>query len=142
MRSTIRTTRVLVNFATARFFEAQQLNAATGLNVGGFDRVISYSPHDIDRDFRIRNRAVLRSWTGAGYWLDRAIARARLPVANAGSELQRAVSEYWRAQYNDYDDVLLSFPMLNRLVFTFFRRATILWMRILQALYPQAWSVD
>ena len=69
MRSTIRTTKVLVNFATARFFEAQQLNAATGLNVGGFDRVISYSPHDIDQDFRIRNRAVLRSWTGAGYWL-------------------------------------------------------------------------
>lgn len=48
--------------------------------------------------------------------LERAIARARLPVANAGSELQRAVSEYWRAQYNEYDHVPLSFPMLNRLV--------------------------
>jgi superfamily I DNA/RNA helicase len=48
--------------------------------------------------------------------IERAIARERLPVANAGSELQRAVAEYWRAQYNDYDQVLLSFPMLNRLV--------------------------
>jgi superfamily I DNA/RNA helicase len=47
---------------------------------------------------------------------EREIARARLPVANAGSWLQRAVAEYWRTQYNDYDDVLLSFPMLNRLV--------------------------
>jgi superfamily I DNA/RNA helicase len=47
---------------------------------------------------------------------ERAIARARLPIANEGSELQRAVAEYWHAQYNSYEDVLLSFPMLNRLV--------------------------
>ena len=45
-----------------------------------------------------------------------AIARARLPVADAGSDLQRAVSAYWRVQYNDYDPMPLSFPMINRLV--------------------------
>jgi superfamily I DNA/RNA helicase len=48
--------------------------------------------------------------------LEHEIASLRLPVANAGSELQRAVAEYWRVQYNDHDQVLLSFPMLNRLV--------------------------
>ena len=48
--------------------------------------------------------------------LERKIASARLPVANAGSELQRAVAEYWRVHYLDHDQVLLSFPMLNRLV--------------------------
>ncbi|BCA79057.1 ATP-dependent helicase [Desulfuromonas sp. AOP6] len=48
--------------------------------------------------------------------LERAIARERLPVANAGSELQRAVAKYWRVQYFEYDHVLLSFPMINRLV--------------------------
>ncbi len=48
--------------------------------------------------------------------LERAIARDRLPVANTGSERQRAAAAYWRAQYNDYDHVPLSFPMLNRLV--------------------------
>jgi len=48
--------------------------------------------------------------------LERAIARARLPVSNAGSELQRAVAQYWRAEYADYEHVPLSFPMLNRLV--------------------------
>jgi len=47
--------------------------------------------------------------------LERAIATVRLPVANTRSDIQRAVSEYWRAQYNDYDHVPLSFPMLNRL---------------------------
>lgn len=48
--------------------------------------------------------------------LERAIARARLPVADEGSELQRAVAAYWRAQYMDQDDVLVSFAMINRLV--------------------------
>ncbi len=48
--------------------------------------------------------------------LERAIARERLPIVHAGSELKRAVALYWRAQYNDFDHVSLSFPMLNRLV--------------------------
>lgn len=47
---------------------------------------------------------------------ENAVARARLPIANEGSDLQRAVAEYWRVQYNDHDQVPLSFPMINRLV--------------------------
>ena len=47
--------------------------------------------------------------------LERAIARMPLPVVNAGSEVQRAVAQYWHAQYNDYAYVPLSFPMINRL---------------------------
>jgi superfamily I DNA/RNA helicase len=47
---------------------------------------------------------------------ERAIARARLPVADQGTELQHAVAAYWQAQYNDQNDVPLSFPMINRLV--------------------------
>ena len=47
---------------------------------------------------------------------EHAIARARLPIADEGSERQRAVAAYWQAHYNDQDDVLLSFPMINRLV--------------------------
>lgn len=48
--------------------------------------------------------------------LEKAITRARLPIVNEGSELQRAVATYWQSQYNDQEDVLLSFPMINRLV--------------------------
>lgn len=46
---------------------------------------------------------------------ERAIAETRLPIANAGSEQQKAVAVYWQAQYHDQDDALLSFPMINRL---------------------------
>lgn len=66
---------------------------------------------------------------------EREIARTRLPVANAGSGLQRAVAEYWRAQYNDYDDVLLSFPMLNRLVELLIRENPSI-LRALHLTYP------
>ncbi len=48
--------------------------------------------------------------------LEREISKARLPIANEGSDLQRAVAEYWEAQYQDGGDVPLSFPMMNRLV--------------------------
>jgi hypothetical protein len=62
-------TRVLINFATLKFYEAQQRNAETALTVGGFDRVICYGSRDIDGQFRARNRSLLRARIGAGYWL-------------------------------------------------------------------------
>ena len=67
--------------------------------------------------------------------LERAIGKMRLPVANSGSELQRSVATYWRAQYNDYEHVLLSFSMLNRLCELVIRdNASIL--KALQLTYP------
>lgn len=67
--------------------------------------------------------------------LEGAIGKVRLPVANAGSELQRAVAEYWRAQYNDHDTASLSFPMLNRLVELVIRENLSI-LRALHLTYP------
>ncbi|MDA8170650.1 MAG: ATP-dependent helicase [Nitrospiraceae bacterium] len=67
--------------------------------------------------------------------IEREIARVRLPVANSGSELQRAVAEYWRAQYNDYGQVSLSFPMLNRLVELLIRENPYI-LKALRLTYP------
>lgn len=67
--------------------------------------------------------------------LERAIAIARLPVANTGSELQRAVAEYWRNQYANHEDVTLSFPMLNRLVDLILRENPSI-LKALQLTYP------
>lgn len=67
--------------------------------------------------------------------LERAITRARLPVGSSGSELQRAVAEYWRVQYNDQDHVQLSFPMLNRLVLLLIRENPSI-LKALNLTYP------
>jgi superfamily I DNA/RNA helicase len=67
--------------------------------------------------------------------LECAIARARLPVANSGSDLQRAVAEYWRIQYANHEDVQLSFPMLNRLLDLILRENHSI-LKALQLTYP------
>ena len=70
-----------------------------------------------------------------GQQLERSIARTQLPVANVGSEVQRAVAAYWRTQYNDFDPTSLSFPMINRLV-EFLIRENPSVLRALHLTYP------
>lgn len=48
--------------------------------------------------------------------LARAIAEKRLPLADDGSRIMKAVITYWNSQYHDHDHVLLTFAMINRLV--------------------------
>ncbi|WP_337998311.1 ATP-dependent helicase [Oleispirillum naphthae] len=67
--------------------------------------------------------------------LERAVARARLPVADEGSPLPPVVAAYWRAQYNNQDDVLLSFAMINRLVELLIRENPSI-LKALHATYP------
>jgi len=61
--------KVLINFADHNFRTSQKLNSQTGFEVGGFDRVISYSPKDIDLSFFRKNIKILLNERGAGYWL-------------------------------------------------------------------------
>lgn len=60
---------LLINYANAEFRKSQQLNSQTGRDVGKFDEVISYSPQDIDAEFRERNKHILKQVKGNGYWL-------------------------------------------------------------------------
>ena len=66
---------------------------------------------------------------------ERAIAKERLPVSDGNSDLQQAVVAYWHAGYQNYDDVLLSFPMVNRLA-EFLLRKNRLILKALHLTYP------
>lgn len=59
----------LLNYANQAYRSSQRKNSRTGLSVGGFDRVISYGPDDIDPDFSKTNQQILRAPRGNGYWL-------------------------------------------------------------------------
>ena len=61
--------KILINYANEAFRESQILNSKTGLEVGGFDKVIEYSPKDIDKKFYEKNKHILTQMRGAGYWL-------------------------------------------------------------------------
>lgn len=57
----------LINYADKKFYESQKLNSKTGLEVGGFDKVIEYGFKDLDEDFKIRNKVILNEYRLAGY---------------------------------------------------------------------------
>jgi len=62
-------TKWLINYADLEYYEAQKLNAKTGLAIGGFDRVIQYGRQHLDKEFCTRNRDILSVRLGAGSWL-------------------------------------------------------------------------
>lgn len=61
--------KLLVNFATANFRDAQQFNSKTALKIGGFDRVLNASLELIDKHFKDKHASILGEAKGAGYWL-------------------------------------------------------------------------
>jgi hypothetical protein len=61
--------KILINYANNAFKESQKLNSKTGMKIGNFDRVIEYSPKDIDKKFYEKNKHILTQLRGGGYWL-------------------------------------------------------------------------
>lgn len=48
---------------------AQRVLTKTAVEVGGFDKVIAFSPQDLDSNFVRKNERVLKQGRGVGYWL-------------------------------------------------------------------------
>lgn len=59
---------IAVNYADKKFRRAQKLNSRTA-GQWGADRVIEYGPDDIDEVFRRRNKEILDTPRGGGYYL-------------------------------------------------------------------------
>ena len=61
--------KILINYATPEFAHRRRIQTATAYAVGGFDKVIEYSPEDLDEEFRRKNEQILKHKRGGGYWL-------------------------------------------------------------------------
>lgn len=59
---------IAINYADKGFRKAQKLNTRTAFKYGA-DRVIEYSPEDIDETFRRKNAEILAAKKGGGYYL-------------------------------------------------------------------------
>ena len=57
-----------INYADNRYKKAQKLNSQTAL-LHGVDRVVEYSPQDMDVSFYNSNKKILMCQRGNGYWL-------------------------------------------------------------------------
>ena len=61
--------KVLINYADDKYRKYQKYNSKTGLSKGGFDKVIEYSPKDIDQEYYDNNKSIFDIKRGAGLWL-------------------------------------------------------------------------
>lgn len=61
--------KIFINYANDDFSLQQEKNSKQAKEIGKVDRVISYSPNDIDKDFYNKNKKILNKIRGGGYWL-------------------------------------------------------------------------
>lgn len=61
--------KILINYADEKYRYTQMINSVTGKMIGGVDKVYSFTPEDIDNDFRKRNYHILSEKRGNGLWL-------------------------------------------------------------------------
>lgn len=61
--------KVLINYSNLKFRKAQKINSASALNKGGFDKVIEYTPENIDKTFYKNNYKIFNYKRGNGLWL-------------------------------------------------------------------------
>ncbi|MBN1317288.1 MAG: hypothetical protein JXA42_17530 [Anaerolineales bacterium] len=59
----------LMNYANCVYRGSQKRNNRSGMDTGRFDRIISFSPGDIDPDFRKKNDHIFRQRRGDGFYL-------------------------------------------------------------------------
>jgi len=60
---------IAITYGDDKFKKARKYNLRTALKVGKVDKVIEYSPNDIDEEFKRKNRKILNQKRGGGYWL-------------------------------------------------------------------------
>lgn len=104
----------------ARRFDSVTFDAFTKGFIDRFRAAIP-APYTPPSGYRINfpNRRQLQDFlTGHGFHgvntqqLERAIAHEQLPLDRSTKEI---VWTYWNGQFNEHNDVMLSFPMINRL---------------------------
>ncbi|NIK69238.1 hypothetical protein FHT67_002675 [Paenibacillus sp. BK720] len=61
--------RVLINYADQKYRRTQRFNSFTGRLIAKFDKVIEYTPFDIDEDFKKTNQQIFDIKRGNGLWL-------------------------------------------------------------------------
>lgn len=108
----------LINYANDTFKKLQKKNSRTGLKIGGFERVVSYSPSDLDSEFYFKNRDILDEERGNGYWLWKPyIIKKELININKGDYLFYCDSGSYFI--NSVQDLILTLNSVNQDIMPF-----------------------
>lgn len=60
---------IAINYANEKYVKSQKYNTKTAYKNGKVDKVIEYSPEDIDDEFRKCNQNIFKCERGDGYWI-------------------------------------------------------------------------
>lgn len=61
--------KILVNYANQKYEKAQKWNSWTGKHIGGFDKVISFTPEHICKEYKRAHHTIFSCSRGNGLWL-------------------------------------------------------------------------
>ena len=61
--------KILLNYANDKYKKTQRFNSFTGKVIGGFDRIYSFGPEDIDPEYKEKYKTLLSNPRGNGLWL-------------------------------------------------------------------------
>ena len=61
--------KIAINYSDKKFAKSQRYNTKTAYKRGKFDKVIEYSPDNIDKEFKKKYNNILTKKRGGGYWL-------------------------------------------------------------------------
>lgn len=61
--------KVLINYSNAKYQKAQQFNTWTGIHIAKFDKVFSFGPDDIDKEYKNKHKGIFSYERGNGLWL-------------------------------------------------------------------------
>ena len=58
-----------ISYADEKYKKAQDIHVKFSKWFGGFDKVLAFSPADIDEEFRKKNSVIFEQQRGGGYWI-------------------------------------------------------------------------
>lgn len=58
-----------ISYADEKYRDAQTVHVRFAKWFGGFDKIIAYSPDDIDEEFKLKNQDIFSQKRGGGYWI-------------------------------------------------------------------------
>lgn len=61
--------KILINYADENYKKTQRFNSWTGKKIAKFDKVYSFGPQDIEKEFYRENSKILNETRGNGLWL-------------------------------------------------------------------------
>ncbi len=102
----------LITYSNYKFETSKKRLCNEAVNIGWFDTVTSYGPEDLDEEFKVRFKDVLKQPRGGGYWIWKShIIKKKLNEINNNDILIYldagcAINKFGKQRFDEYINLL------------------------------------